>query len=365
MSDFGGLADIAEGLASAAIDPSRWDAAMEIAAQATGSFGAVMIPLRGRTPGLPVSERLQPIIDEYLGEGWIHRDPRFGGVPTMTRRGVTSEFDFITPDEIGRQPFYQEFLRPHGLRWCAGVKVGDGDGGWGFALQRTIEQGPFEPGQLERLAALSRRLAGAAELAAAFGFARMEGALQAFEASGSAVAMIDRFGEVMRLNRCAERLLGTDLQIVRRRILSADRDATAALDRALHALLWSRESEAFHAPVVLRRQRGRPIIAYPSRLPAAGREAFALCVGFVVFVDLEARQRPATSDLMWVFGLTQTEAKLAVLAAEGRSLEEIAEQRQTSMTTVRSQLKAVFAKTGTHRQSELVALLGKLAGPRR
>ena len=64
--------------------------------------------------------------------------------------------------KIGRQPFYQEFLRPHGLRWCAGVKVGDGDGGWALALQRTIEQGPFEPGQLERLAALSRRLAGAA-----------------------------------------------------------------------------------------------------------------------------------------------------------------------------------------------------------
>jgi DNA-binding CsgD family transcriptional regulator len=206
---------------------------------------------------------------------------------------------------------------------------------------------------------------GAAELATAFGFARVEGALAALEASGSAVAMIDRFGEVLRLNRCAERLLGPDLQIVRRRLVSADREATAALDRALHALLWSREAEAFHAPVVLHRRRGRPIVAYPSRLPAAAREGFALCVGFVVFVDLEARRQPAASDLVRAFGLTQTEAKLAVLVAEGRSLEDIAEQRQTSLTTIRSQLKAVFAKTDTHRQSELVALLAKLPAQRR
>jgi DNA-binding CsgD family transcriptional regulator len=177
--------------------------------------------------------------------------------------------------------------------------------------------------------------------------------------------MIDWSGEVLRLNRYAERLLGPDLQIVRRRIVSVDRDATAALDRALPALLWSREAEAFHAPVVLPQQRGRPIVAYPSRLPAAAREGFGLCAGFVVFIDLEARRSPAASDLVRVFGLTQTEAKLAVLVSEGRSLEDVAEQRRTSLTTIRSQLKAVFAKTDTHRQSELVALLAKLAAQRR
>jgi DNA-binding CsgD family transcriptional regulator len=84
-------------------------------------------------------------------------------------------------------------------------------------------------------------------------------------------------------------------------------------------------------------------------------------VGFAVFVNLEAHRPPAANDLVQAFGLTQTEAKLAALMAEGRSLEDIAGQRQTSLTTVRSQFKAVFAKTGTHRQSELVALLAKLA----
>ena len=58
-------------------------------------------------------------------------------------------------------------------------------------------------------------------------------------------------------------LFGADLQVVRKRLVSFNRDATAALDRGLHALIWTK-GEALHAPVVLPRRFGRPI-AYPSR----------------------------------------------------------------------------------------------------
>jgi hypothetical protein len=36
MADFGGLSEIADSLAWAAIDPSHWDSAMDTAAKATG-----------------------------------------------------------------------------------------------------------------------------------------------------------------------------------------------------------------------------------------------------------------------------------------------------------------------------------------
>ena len=38
----------------------------------------------------------------------------------------------------------------------------------------------------------------------------------------------------------------------------------------------------------------------------------------------------------------------------------IAHARGIARVTVRNQIKAIFAKTGTHRQSELVALLSRL-----
>ena len=83
---------------------------------------------------------------------------------------------------------------------------------------------------------MSARLSSAAALAWALDCSRIEAVLQAFEASGQAVALIDRCGEAFRLNAAAERLLGEDLHIERRRLVSFDRDATAALDRALRSV---------------------------------------------------------------------------------------------------------------------------------
>ena len=45
----------------------------------------------------------------------------------------------------------------------------------------------------------------------------------------------------------------------------------------------------------------------------------------------------------------------------GKSLQDIAKASGVSLGTVRSQTKAVLAKTHTNRQAELVALLARLA----
>jgi DNA-binding CsgD family transcriptional regulator len=46
--------------------------------------------------------------------------------------------------------------------------------------------------------------------------------------------------------------------------------------------------------------------------------------------------------------------------AEGISVYKAAEALEISRETARNQLKAVYAKTATHRQGELVALLSGL-----
>jgi DNA-binding CsgD family transcriptional regulator len=57
--------------------------------------------------------------------------------------------------------------------------------------------------------------------------------------------------------------------------------------------------------------------------------------------------------------LTPAEGRVAALIAQGIAPERAAERLGVSRETVRNQLRAVFAKTGTHRQSELVALLAR------
>jgi DNA-binding CsgD family transcriptional regulator/PAS domain-containing protein len=356
----GSFDKLSEAFAAAAVDPARWDDAMDIASDATGSLGALLVPLGPRTPNLPKSGSMHGVAEDYVDQGWIHRDERSRSIPTILRRGVSSEFDFTTSEDMAKSAYYQDFLGRHGLRWFAGVKVGEGEDVWALTLQRTSAQGPFSPNELIRLAELSRRLAGAATLARAFGFARMEGALAAFDASRTPVAAIDRSGEVVRLNPSAERLLGADLQVVKKRLASFNRDATAALDKALHALIWTR-GEAFHAPVVLPRRFGRPIIAYPSRLAAEAFYGLAACAGFVAFVDLDARFSADGSALAKAFGLTPAEARLAVRFLAEESLEAASEGLGISIDTARNQLKSVYQKTGLRRQGEIIALLSRLA----
>jgi DNA-binding CsgD family transcriptional regulator len=360
-SDFGDLALVSNAFAAAALDPSRWNAAMDVAAKTTGSFGAIMVPLKGRLPQFPISDGMQPSVESYIGDGWINRDVRYRPAPILFKRGVVTEFDFTSQEEMAREPFYQEFLRPHKLGWFGAVKVGEGEDVWCLSIQRKIEQGPFASNEIARLAELSRSLAGAAEVARAFGFARIEAALQAFEISNSAAVVVDRFGQVHKANPSAERLFGPDLQIVQRCIASRSRDATAALERALHTLIWSGNEGALHPPIVLPRLEGRPILAYPLRLPAVSADAFSPCRACVVFVDLDARPVAPGEDLIRAFALTPAEAKLASRMLAEESLEAAAAVLGIAYETSRNMLKSVFQKTGTHRQVQLAALLARVA----
>ena len=208
-----------------------------------------------------------------------------------------------------------------------------------------------------KLAALLQKIASAAALARALGFAAANAAVEALELSGSAVALLNRSGQVLRLNRAAQALLSPELRIVEKRIVSQDPEATAALDRALHSLLWAGTSSALMPPVLLPRRRHRPILSYPVRLSTASANVFADCQALLVFVDLERRPTPPQDTLKASFSLTPAEARLAARISSGEVLELIAEELCISKETARNQLKSIFHKTGVRRQAELVALL--------
>lgn len=56
------------------------------------------------------------------------------------------------------------------------------------------------------------------------------------------------------------------------------------------------------------------------------------------------------------YGLTAAEVEVTGLLAQGDSLSAIAASTGRTRETVRTHLKSIFMKTGTHRQVELVIL---------
>lgn len=82
-------------------------------------------------------------------------------------------------------------------------------------------------------------------------------------------------------------------------------------------------------------------------------------VGFVAEVNTDPERASELPDnaLRRLFGLTAAEARLAAALGEGHALKDIQARTETSLHTLRNQLKQIFQKTDTHRQSELMRLI--------
>lgn len=77
----------------------------------------------------------------------------------------------------------------------------------------------------------------------------------------------------------------------------------------------------------------------------------------VVITDLKPEQGASISLLCQLYQLTVAEARLVTALSAGQTLDEHADAAGITRETARWYLKQVLAKTGCHRQGELVRLL--------
>ena len=77
----------------------------------------------------------------------------------------------------------------------------------------------------------------------------------------------------------------------------------------------------------------------------------------IVIVDPDLEPEPPASLLRRLYGLTRSEAEIALMVLRGQGRNHIADELSLSLATVKTHLHHVFDKTGTHRQAELVRLL--------
>ncbi|MGH6856940.1 MAG: helix-turn-helix transcriptional regulator [Methylocella sp.] len=169
---------------------------------------------------------------------------------------------------------------------------------------------------------------------------------------------LDDDGFVADVNAAAETVFDNDIKIKDRRLFVRDPAARILLKEAIDQLRTSpRLNPLANDPIIVQRQDKLPVIVriWPfngaAHVPA--REVRAL----LTLNALGPKPGPPAAILAKTFRLTPSEAKLACVIARGASPEIAARELKISRETARNQLKSVFAKTDTHRQSELVALL--------
>ena len=169
---------------------------------------------------------------------------------------------------------------------------------------------------------------------------------------------IDQHGFVADVNAAADVVFDDDIKIKDRRLFIRNPDARTHLKEAIDRLMdLHRLDSVALEPVIVPRMDKLPVIVrvWPCEGPShpPGQDVRAL----LTLNALGPRPGPPAAILAKTFRLTPSEAKLACIIARGAPPDIAARELKISQETARNQLKAVFAKTNTHRQSELVALL--------
>lgn len=361
QDDVAGLRDdleaaFQEDLEDAVIDAARWPDLIERVSRSSGSVGALL--LRTDRTGLDAlcTESLAEPARRYFDEGWCREDHRLRGLPTLRARGVTVDLDFTSPDEIARLPYYRDLLGSCGLRWFAGVGFEVKGRLWCLSLQRTVAQGPYEAEEQRRLATLSPLLRRAGLLTLMIEKARLAGLTQAFDTIERAALILDSEGKALRWNTAFTELLGPDLKLVGGRLVAEDPEAA----RQLEALVRPCGRAPLSAVVVARRD-AEPVVIHVVPLVGPSRSLFAGGRTLLLCRVPGATPVPAAAILQAAYRLTPAEARLAQALSGGEALAEAASRFAITAATARSQLKAIFAKTGATRQADLVRLVAGLA----
>jgi DNA-binding CsgD family transcriptional regulator len=206
------------------------------------------------------------------------------------------------------------------------------------------------------LASFTRRLIEIAAVAEARGSSTSPTA--ALNAVRLAAIAFDQHGFVAEVNAAAEAVFDNDFRIKDRRLFVRDPAARALLKDAIDELkTLPRRNPLATEPIIVQRKDKLPVIVRTWRFDGAAQGSAQDVSTLLTLNALGPKPGPPAAILARTFRLTPSEAKLASVIARGASPEIAARELRISRETARNQLKSVFAKTDTHRQSELVALL--------
>ncbi|MDF3935597.1 helix-turn-helix transcriptional regulator [Pseudomonas citronellolis] len=269
--------------------------------------------------------------------------------------------DFGLP-HIGRDPFYQEFHRPNGMLHVSCLKLHE-QATSGIYLSVLTSVGARFPNQGEQrlLQRLSPHLLRAARMFEQVNDLRAELAKRdlLLDRHPNPLWLLDVDGRVLYCNQAAQRCLARrDSPFLSR----FGRLAARQQDVRLQALLrqaGGRSGRRRAGWLRLPGGDGAELLATPVAAEARFNQPFQKPLVLLTLLE-QAAQGAMLADL---FDFTAAEQRLATLLVQGLTPEQCASHAGVSINTVRSQLRALFRKTDTGRQAELVHLLARLAKP--
>jgi DNA-binding CsgD family transcriptional regulator len=352
-------ADLVDLIYEAALIPDVWPDVLDRLGEMADALAAVLFSLNQHGSRWLGNEAGIRLMGEYVNEGWMTKNTRLQRLVASGHSGFVTDHDFFTAEEMARDEAYTGFFWPRGLGESTGtlILVPNGDMLF-FNFERLRERGPVERHVVETLDRLRPHLARAALISARRQFERARTAVDTLEGLGLAAAALSVDGRVMAVNRSLELSAPQVLIGARDRIALPELRADALMREALARIAAGDTKIVASIPLPSVGTHAAAVLhIVPIRRDA--RDIFSGTLALVVLTALTPSPSPGIDLLAGLFDLSPAEARVARAISQGQTMQYIAVRQGLSSETVRSQLKAVLAKTGTSRQAELVALLAR------
>jgi DNA-binding CsgD family transcriptional regulator len=357
------LIDLAYG---AALDPQQWAVFLDRFAEAFRGSGVLFSQdMRSAEAGIAEFARfdleyIKSYAEHYSATNlWLNTaadDPE--GTLVIGRERVDAR-------SLERSEWYNDWLAPQGLYETAGsILLKNGSTLTNLAIIRGRKPGFFDAHELTFWAKLMPHVRRAVQVHKELYAVRAQrnGALQALSGLSIGIIIASVDARILFCNETAEQILRTPAGLCAShgRLRSVTAAATQLLHRAIAgaARTGAGAGEDSGSVIALPTPSGERTCVLVSPLKAEDDVFQFHCPAALLFVaDDSRRASTRADDLMRVFGVTRAEARLVCGLLDGLGLEEYADAADITIATARTQLKHVFAKTGTSRQSALIRLV--------
>lgn len=356
-------------LYSTSTDHRQWSAFLLELVRATASRSARLLVTNRQADDVFFSAKVniddtdhQRYVDYYVNTcPWR---TELGRKPTGRLYSTFHDFSCRQP-EFYQTEFFNDWARHqdihHGI---CGTVYQTGPHKVQLLVQRTGRQGHFSHQTTELVNGLVPHLRQTLRLSQQQAAAtyNLHGAALAAETRALPFLLLDLDGRVCHLSPGAERLLREGaLDISDGRLRLTDLRLQRRYHRELRQMLLSeRQTRSVEFAFTIPREGRPPLDCLLTPVhPAANALSLWPCPCYATLY-LHDREQDLHIDpalLGQLFGLTDSEARVAADIAAGLEPAHIAKRHNRSPHTIRTQLKSVFSKTGCSRQSQLTALV--------
>lgn len=293
-------------------------------------------------------------------------DPGWNALQKTPKGQWVTDRQIIAPDVRRTHPFYQEFLRPMAVSSAMGsVLIADEENICLASFVREDGQEAFGQAELDAIQMLSGHIQRAARLYVQFSQLRGKAELgsKALEQLAWPVWVVNRDGVVKMSNQLADSATPRLPLTIYGGVLQAPLSYRDTLRQAIRqATQAERVANGLSLPAG--DEQGWQIVVLPLAPESVFGGHWSLPMALVVAQPLHAAAATPEQLLNRIYGLTAAESRLASLLADGLSPSEGADLLGVSISTVRTQLRRIYEKTGVRGLQGLQRVLSSLAALR-